>query len=233
MKYLKKIFENTSNELPDDIQDAIINIVDELGEPYIYSDKANGITTYDLDWHTRFNYKLTFTDFNEKIEKIYKVRHDIGSVIGRLSRNYESNLLYEDGVLRFKIKTKTPFEYNFIKQIDTEKKIVYLNESEIIRFFDRYCCHGLSALKHIKSFEKSKVYDFPYVEISCKSKECSSDFEKFESCMKVLLSKTSLEFRGYGAYTKSKLYEFCLFERDYTVPARPARLEYKLILVKE
>ena len=107
MKYLKKIFENTSNELPDDIQDAIINIVDELGEPYIYSDKANGITTYDLDWHTRFNYKLTFTDFNEKIEKIYKVRHDIGSVIGRLSRNYESNLLYEDGVLRFKIKTKT------------------------------------------------------------------------------------------------------------------------------
>lgn len=229
MKYLKKIFENTSNELPDDIQDAIINIVDELGEPYIYSDKANGITTYYLDWHTRFNYKLTFTDFNEKIEKIYKVRHDIGSVIGRLSRNYESNLLYEDGVLRFKIKTKTPFEYNFIKQIDTEKKIVYLNESEIIRFFYRF---GESPLKYIKSFEKSKVYNFPYVEIECKSKDCS-DFEKFESNMKVLLSKTSLEFRGYVVYRKSNLYVFCLFERDHTVPARPARLEYKLILVKE
>ncbi len=225
MKHLKRIFENTSNELPDDIQDAIINIVDELGEPVCDHRTVNGITTYYLKWRTRFNYRLTFTDFNEKIEKIYKVRHDIGSVKGRLSKNYESNFFLEDGCLTFTIKTKTPFEYNFIKQIDTEKKIVYLNESEIIRFFDR---RGLP-LKYIKSFEKSKVYNFPYVEISCKSKDCSSSFEEFESAMKVLLSKTNLEFKGYGAYPKSKLYEFILFERDHN----DDRLEYKIILEKE
>lgn len=136
MKYLKKIFEDTSNSLPDDIQDAILGIEDEFGEPKITIRSMNNVTYYKLEWKLMISNADSLDAFNENLEKLFRIRHDFLSIKGRLAQIYETKLSCRDGLMVFAISTKTPFNYNFINEIDHTKKVIYLNRAEIEKFFN-------------------------------------------------------------------------------------------------
>ena len=136
MKYLKKIFEDTSNSLPDDIQDAILGIEDEFGEPEITIRSKNNVTYYKLEWNLMISNADSLDAFNENLEKLFRIRHDFLSIKGRLAQKYETKLSCRDGLMVFAISTKTPFNYNFVNEIDHTKKVIYLNRAEIEKFFN-------------------------------------------------------------------------------------------------
>jgi hypothetical protein len=136
MKHLKRIFENTSNELPDDIQDAILGIEDEFGVPEITIRSNNNVTYYKLKWKLMIHNADSLDSFNENLEKLFRIRHDLLSIKGRLTQKYETKLSCQEGLMVFVISTKTPFDYSFVNDIDHTKKVIYLNKSEIEKFFN-------------------------------------------------------------------------------------------------